>query len=169
MQIRKKWLQHAAISQTSKTPQTPVLFCVGPWFSRFQTGRNQGNFDLNLSIAFYPCVDLSFAHRLKEENSTDRAFRLAGHHSVLPHHRSGTRHFPGTGSMQLSPTWRSIQVVTNILQDMVYVYIYIDISPSEFPLGNGFTLARILDPFSTFLKYHFSGYAYVVVWVGGSK
>ena len=49
------------------------------------------------------------------------------------------------------------------------IYIYIDISPSEFPLGNGFTLARILDPFSTFLKYHFSGYAYVVVWVGGSK
>lgn len=32
MQMRKKWLQHAAISQTSKTPQTPVLFSVGPWF-----------------------------------------------------------------------------------------------------------------------------------------
>lgn len=111
--------------QTPHTPQTPVLFSVGPWFSRFQTGRNQGNFDLNLSIAFYPCVDLSFAHRLKEENSTDRVFRLAGHHSVLPHHRSGTRHFPGTGSMQLSRTWRSLQVVTNILQEMMYVYIYI--------------------------------------------
>lgn len=106
------------------TPNTCFIFCWAV-VSRFQTGRNQGNFDLNLSIAFYPCVDLSFAHRLKEENSTDRAFRLAGHHSVLPHHRSGTRHFPGTGSMQLSPTWRSLQVVTNILQDMVYVYIYI--------------------------------------------
>ena len=46
---------------------------------------------------------------------------MAGHHFVLPHHRSGTRHFPGTCSMQLSPTWRSLQVVIDILQDMMYV------------------------------------------------
>ena len=119
MQMRKTMAPTCCKSSDQQnTPNTYFIF-----------GRSF--LDRKKSMQFWPEIIDSFLsacwfelHPLKKENSTDRVFCLEGHHSVLPHHRSGTRHFPGTGSMQLSPTWRALQVVTDILQDMMHVCIY---------------------------------------------